>query len=60
MIEFSRFPAPAAQNWRAVAVAMSKGIADLHPVKRWSIGIGAGFVKDRLRTGFAMKQLLKC
>lgn len=36
-----QFPAPAAQNWRAVALAMSKGIADLHPVKRWSIGIGA-------------------
>jgi uncharacterized oligopeptide transporter (OPT) family protein len=37
-----QFPAPAAQNWRAVALAMSKGIADLHPVKKWSIGIGAG------------------
>jgi uncharacterized oligopeptide transporter (OPT) family protein len=36
-----QFPAPAAQNWRAVAIAMSKGIADLHPVKKWSIGIGA-------------------
>ena len=37
-----QFPAPAAQNWRAVALAMSKGIGDLHPVKKWSIGIGAG------------------
>jgi uncharacterized oligopeptide transporter (OPT) family protein len=37
-----KFPAPAAQNWRAVALAMSKGVGDLHPVKRWSIGIGAG------------------
>lgn len=36
-----QFPAPAAQNWRAVALAMSKGIADLHPVKKYSIGIGA-------------------
>ena len=36
-----KFPAPAAQNWRAVALAMSKGIGDLHPVKKWSIGIGA-------------------
>lgn len=36
-----RFPAPAAQNWRAVALAMSKGVGDLHPVKKWSIGIGA-------------------
>ena len=36
-----QFPAPAAQNWRAVALAMSKGIGDLHPVKKWSIGLGA-------------------
>jgi len=37
-----QFPAPAAQNWRAVSLAMSKGIGDLHPVKKWSIGIGTG------------------
>jgi uncharacterized oligopeptide transporter (OPT) family protein len=37
-----QFPAPAAQNWRAVSLAMSKGIGELHPVKKWSIGIGAG------------------
>ncbi len=37
-----QFPAPAAQNWRAVAIAMSRGIGDLHPVKKWSIAIGAG------------------
>jgi uncharacterized oligopeptide transporter (OPT) family protein len=36
-----QFPAPAAQNWRAVSLAMSRGIGDLHPVKKWSIGIGA-------------------
>lgn len=36
-----QFPAPAAQNWRAVALAMSQGIAGLAPVKKWSIGLGA-------------------
>jgi uncharacterized oligopeptide transporter (OPT) family protein len=36
-----QFPAPAAQNWRAVALAMSRGIADLHPIKKYSIFIGA-------------------
>lgn len=36
-----QFPAPAAQSWRAVALAMSKGIADLHPVKKTSIAVGA-------------------
>lgn len=36
-----QFPAPAAQSWRAVALTMSKGIGDLHPVKKWSIGVGA-------------------
>ncbi len=36
-----QFPAPAAQSWRAVALTMSKGIGDLHPVKKWSIAIGA-------------------
>jgi uncharacterized oligopeptide transporter (OPT) family protein len=35
-----QFPAPAAQTWRAVAVALSGGIADLGPVKIWSIAIG--------------------
>ncbi len=38
-----QFPAPAAQTWRAVAVALSDGLADLGPVKIWSIvGGGAG------------------
>jgi uncharacterized oligopeptide transporter (OPT) family protein len=36
-----QFPAPAAQTWRAVAVALSGGIAALGPVKGWSIAIGA-------------------
>jgi putative OPT family oligopeptide transporter len=34
------FPAPAAQTWRAVAVALSGGLAALGPVKLWSIVIG--------------------
>ncbi len=36
-----QFPAPAAQTWRAVALALSHGIGDLGPVKIWSIAIGA-------------------
>jgi uncharacterized oligopeptide transporter (OPT) family protein len=36
-----QFPAPAAQTWRAVAVALSHGIADLGQVKIWSIVGGA-------------------
>src|SRR6266852_8422888 len=38
-----QFPAPAAQTWRAVAVALSEGLRALGPVKMWSIVIG-GFV----------------
>jgi uncharacterized oligopeptide transporter (OPT) family protein len=34
------FPAPAAQTWRAVAVALSGGIASLGAIKVWSIVIG--------------------
>jgi len=55
-----KFPAPAAQNWRAVALAMSKGIGDLHPVKKWSIGIGAsvGVLLALLPAVFPKKQSL--
>lgn len=35
-----QFPAPAAQTWRAVAVALSKGLESLEPVKVWSIAVG--------------------
>jgi uncharacterized oligopeptide transporter (OPT) family protein len=35
-----QFPAPAAQTWRAVAVALSHGVRDLGAVKLWSIAIG--------------------
>lgn len=36
-----QFPAPAAQTWRAVAVALSQGLRELGPVKSWSIAVGA-------------------
>lgn len=36
-----QFPAPAAQSWRAVALTMSQGTAQLHPIKRTAIAIGA-------------------
>ncbi|HXQ80577.1 MAG TPA: OPT family oligopeptide transporter [Opitutaceae bacterium] len=35
-----QFPAPAAQAWRAVALALSKGFEALEAVKIWSIAIG--------------------
>jgi uncharacterized oligopeptide transporter (OPT) family protein len=35
-----QFPAPAAQTWRAVAVALKTGLTALGPVKTWSIAIG--------------------
>ena len=35
------FPAPAAQTWRAVAIALSGGLASLGAVKTWSIVVGA-------------------
>ena len=34
------FPAPAAQTWRAVAVALGEGLQNLESVKVWSIVIG--------------------
>jgi uncharacterized oligopeptide transporter (OPT) family protein len=35
-----QFPAPAAQTWRAVAIALSHGVRDLAGVKLWSIAVG--------------------
>jgi uncharacterized oligopeptide transporter (OPT) family protein len=35
-----QFPAPAAQTWRAVALALSHGVQSLGPVKTWCIVIG--------------------
>jgi uncharacterized oligopeptide transporter (OPT) family protein len=36
-----QFPAPAAQTWRAVALALSEGLRSLGPVKTWCILGGA-------------------
>lgn len=36
-----QFPAPAAQAWRVVALALSRGLESLEPIKVWSIVIGA-------------------
>jgi uncharacterized oligopeptide transporter (OPT) family protein len=36
-----QFPAPAAQTWRAVALALSGGLESLGGVKIWSIVVGA-------------------
>jgi putative OPT family oligopeptide transporter len=35
-----QFPAPAAQTWRVVALALSHGFQSLEPVKVWSIVLG--------------------
>ena len=35
-----QFPAPSAQAWRAVAIALSKGLESLGAIKIWSIVIG--------------------
>jgi len=40
MLGSDLFPAPAAQTWRAVALALSKGIGSLGAVKIWSIVVG--------------------
>jgi OPT family oligopeptide transporter len=36
-----QFPAPAAQTWSAVAIALSKGLSALEPVKLWLILAGS-------------------
>jgi putative OPT family oligopeptide transporter len=36
-----QFPAPAAQTWSAVAIALGKGLASLEPAKLWLIITGA-------------------
>lgn len=53
-----QFPAPAAQTWRAVAVALSKGIEALEPVKKWSILIGGlvGIILPVLSRAFPRHQ----
>jgi OPT family oligopeptide transporter len=53
-----QFPAPAAQTWRGVAVAMSHGLSTMHPVKVWSIVIGGlvGLVLPILGRVFPKRQ----
>jgi putative OPT family oligopeptide transporter len=53
-----QFPAPAAQSWRAVALTMSKGIGQLHPLKRKAIEVGGavGVVLAILPLIFPKKQ----
>jgi putative OPT family oligopeptide transporter len=53
-----QFPAPSAQSWRAVALTMSQGMAQLHPMKRSSILLGAavGVVLAILPVLFPKKQ----
>jgi uncharacterized oligopeptide transporter (OPT) family protein len=53
-----QFPAPAAQTWKAVAVALNKGISSLEPVKVWSIVVGGvvGIVFALLPVVFPKKQ----
>jgi uncharacterized oligopeptide transporter (OPT) family protein len=55
-----QFPAPAAQTWRAVAVALSGGFLDLGAVKIWSIAVGAlvGVALTLLATWFPQRQHL--
>jgi len=36
----SKYAAPAAQAWRAVALALSKGLEAMEPIKIWSIAVG--------------------
>lgn len=49
-----RFPAPSAQAWRAVAIALSNGLESLGPIKIWSIFIGGivGIVLPLLAKAF--------
>ncbi|MEW5702129.1 MAG: OPT family oligopeptide transporter [Candidatus Zixiibacteriota bacterium] len=53
-----QFPAPAAQTWRGVAEAMSKGLSTMHPVKIWAIVIGGlvGIILPTLSRLFPKKQ----
>lgn len=53
-----QFPAPAAQSWRAVALTMSQGTAQLHPIKRTAIAVGGvvGVVLVILPLVFPKKQ----
>ena len=41
MLGGDKFPAPAMQTWKAVAIALSHGLSGLEPMKRWFILWGA-------------------
>ncbi len=58
LIGSDQFPAPAAQSWRAVALTMSKGLGQLHPLKKNAIEVGAavGVVLAVLPVLFPKKQ----
>jgi uncharacterized oligopeptide transporter (OPT) family protein len=60
MLGSDLFPAPAAQTWRAVALALSKGIGSLGMVKVWSIVVGGlvGIVLTVLPLLFPKRQHL--
>lgn len=53
-----QFPAPAAQTWKAVAEAMSRGLSALEPVKIWCIVIGGlvGIILPLLSRALPNKQ----
>jgi len=55
-----QFPAPAAQTWRAVALALSHGVQSLGPVKTWCIAVGGlvGIVLSLLPQVFPRHQHL--
>ncbi len=55
-----QFPAPAAQTWRAVALALSEGVRSLGPLKTWCIVIGGlvGIVLTLLARLFPARQHL--
>jgi OPT family oligopeptide transporter len=49
-----QFPAPAAIIWKEVAVAMSKGLGSLEPIKLWLIAVGGlvGIILTLMQTYF--------
>ena len=49
-----RFPAPAAQVWKGVALVLANGVHSLHPWARWGIVVGAsiGIVLPLLELAF--------
>ena len=54
VIGSDRFPAPAAQVWKGVALVLANGIESLHPWARWGMLVGAaiGIVLPLLELAF--------